>query len=232
MDHPWWFASGTDASCSRQQDVGIHHQEHTRGIDSMQNELDECYISVDVETAGPDPHNYALLSIGACLADDIEKSFYVELRPTTMNATQEALAISGLSLETLAETGLSPKEAMRRFEDWLQDIACPGRQPIFVAFNAVFDWMFVNTYFHRYLGRNPFGHAGLDMKAFFMGLTGSHWRETAMRLVASRFDCEIELVHNALQDAQDQARLFQAMLRGADAYRAPQTGQNKTEEET
>ncbi|HEY71439.1 MAG TPA: 3'-5' exonuclease [Anaerolineae bacterium] len=190
----------------------------------MQNEHEECYISVDVETAGPDPHNYALLSIGACLVADPEKGFYVELRPTTMNATQEALAISGFSLETLAETGLSPNEAMRRFENWLQETACPGRQPVFVAFNAVFDWMFVNTYFHRYLSRNPFGHAGLDMKAFFMGLTGDHWSETAMHLVADRFGCEIELVHNALRDAQDQARLFQAMLRSAAAFRAPQTG--------
>jgi ribonuclease T len=198
----------------------------------MQNVYEECYISVDVETAGPDPHNYALLSIGACLVADPEKSFYVELQPTTMNATQEALAISGLSLETLAETGLSPNEAMQRFEVWLQEIACPGRQPVFVAFNAVFDWMFVNTYFHRYLGRNPFGHAGLDMKAFFMGLTGNRWFETAMGHVASHFGCGLELSHNALQDARDQARLFQAMLRGSDAFRAPQTGQNKTKEET
>jgi ribonuclease T len=198
----------------------------------MHIEYEECYISVDVETAGPDPHNYALLSIGACLVADPEQSFYVELRPTTMNATQEALAISGFSLETLAETGLSPSEAMQRFDDWLQAIVCPGKPPIFVAFNAVFDWMFINTYFHRYLGRNPFGHAGLDMKAFFMGLTGNHWSETAMRLVASRFECEIELVHNALQDAQDQASLFQAMLRGAEAFRAPQTGHIKNQEET
>ena len=27
--------------------------------------------------------------------------------------------------------------------------------------------MFVNDYFHRFLGRNPFGHAALDLKAFF-----------------------------------------------------------------
>ena len=198
----------------------------------MHFHYEECYISVDVETAGPDPHNYALLSIGACLVADPEQSFYVELRPTTMNATQEALAISRLSLKTLAETGLPPSEAMQRFEDWLQEIVCPGEQPVFVAFNAVFDWMFINTYFHRYLGHNPFGHAGLDMKAFFMGHTGSRWKDTAMRLVASHYGCEIELVHNALQDAQDQARLFQVMLRETKASRALQTGHTKTKEET
>jgi hypothetical protein len=41
--------------------------------------------------------------------------------------------------------------------------------------------MFVNSYFHRFLGRNPFGHAALDMKAFFMGLTGVKWSETALQ---------------------------------------------------
>jgi hypothetical protein len=30
---------------------------------------------------------------------------------------------------------------------------------IFVAFNAPFDWMYINEYFQRYLGENPFGHS-------------------------------------------------------------------------
>jgi len=184
-------------------------------MDGMRVVREECFISVDVETAGPDPGDYALLSIGACLVTDPEQRFYVELQPTTMNTTEEALAVSGLSLEALASGGVPPADAMQRFEAWLNGIDHPAKPPVFVAFNAPFDWMFVNSYFHRFLGRNPFGHAALDMKAFFMGLTGVKWSETGMQQAVRRYDCEINLTHHALQDAVDQAHLFQRMLREA-----------------
>jgi DNA polymerase III epsilon subunit-like protein len=177
----------------------------------------EGYVSVDVETAGPNPSQYSLLSIGACLVSNPQRTFYVELQPVNDNFTPEALSVSRLSLEELAERGLPPVEAMARFEAWLAAQVPPDRQPVFVAFNAPFDWMFVNDYFHRFLGRNPFGHAALDMKAFYMGLTGVHWSETTMRYVAARYLGNRKLTHHALRDAQDQAELFQRMLAEAAA---------------
>lgn len=173
----------------------------------------QAYISVDVETAGPNPSRYALLSIGACPVLDANRGFYVELKPTSMDATLDALAISRLSLEVLKETGLEPAEAMTRFAGWLEEIVPSAKRPVFVAFNAPFDWMFVNDYFHRFLGHNPFGHTALDIKAFYMGLSGSRWSETAMRHVSTHYASKRTLTHHALQDAQDQAHLFQAMLR-------------------
>lgn len=172
----------------------------------------EAFVSVDVETAGPNPSQYSLLSIGACLVLDPQRGFYVELQPVNDAATPEALAISGLSLEQLAQRGLPPAEALARFEAWLAAEIPPGQQPVFVGFNAPFDWMFVNDYFHRFLGRNPFGHAALDLKAFYMGLTGVPWSETAMRHIAARYLSGRQLSHNALRDAQDQAELFRRML--------------------
>jgi DNA polymerase III epsilon subunit-like protein len=172
----------------------------------------EAHVSVDVEAAGPNPSQYSLLSIGACLVADPQRAFYVELQPVNDNATPEALAVSRLSLEQLAERGLPPAEAMARFEAWLAAEIPPDRQPIFVAFNAPFDWMFVNDYFHRFLGRNPFGHAALDLKALYMGLAGVHWSETTMQHVSARYLSGRHLAHHALRDAQDQAELFQAML--------------------
>jgi len=177
----------------------------------------EAYVSVDVETAGPNPSQYSLLSIGACLVADPQRTFYVELQPVNDNATPEALEVSRLSLKELAKRGLPPAEAMARFEAWLAAEIPTGQQPIFVAFNAPFDWMFVNDYFHRFLGRNPFGHAALDLKAFYMGLTGVHWSETTMRYVAARYLSDRQLMHHALRDAQDQAELFQKMLAEAAA---------------
>ena len=179
----------------------------------------EAYVSVDIETAGPDPCEYSMLSIGACLVADPERTFYVELQPVNDNAIAEALAVCGLSLEELAERGLPPAEAMARFENWLAEV-CGDQQPIFVAFNAPFDWMFVSDYFHRFLGRNPFGHAALDVKAFYMGLTGARWSETGMRHVAPRYLDGRQLTHHALRDAQDQAELFRRMM--AEAEKKPQ----------
>ena len=172
----------------------------------------EAFVSVDVETAGPNPAQYSLLSIGACLVADPQRTFYVELRPLNDNATPDALAISGLSLADLAEHGLPPAEAMARFQAWLADQIPPDQRPVFVAFNAPFDWMFVNDYFHRFLGHNPFGHSALDVKSFYMGLSGASWSETAMRHVSARYLEGRQLTHNALADAQDQAEIFKAML--------------------
>jgi len=120
-------------------------------------DLEECFISVDVETGGATPADYALLSIGACLVDDPETTFYVELKPEAKRSTQEALEVSKLSLDILATMGEPPAEAMQRFADWVVDVVPEGGRAVFVGFNAPFDWMFVADYFERYTGRNPFG---------------------------------------------------------------------------
>jgi len=175
----------------------------------------KAYISVDIETAGPNPSQYSMLSIGACMVCDPKRTFYVEVKPVNGNFLPSALSISGLSMEKLAEQGLAPAEAMARFETWTKEQAPEGQRPIFVAFNAPFDWMFVNDYFHRYIGHNPFGHNALDLKAFYMGMTGVSWEETAMRHVSGRYSDTRKLTHHALQDAVDQAGLFRNMLREA-----------------
>ncbi len=175
-------------------------------------EAGETYISVDIETAGPNPTNYSLLSIGACVVGDPQRSFYVELQPINMHAVAEAMQVNQLSLERLAKDGVPPAEAMTRFEAWLKAVTPPDQRPIFVAFNAPFDWMFVNDYFHRYLGRNPFGHSAVDVKSYYMGLRRVRWSETSMRKLAPGYRPDQPLTHHALQDAQDQAELFRRML--------------------
>ena len=172
----------------------------------------EFYVSVDVETAGPNPADYSLLSIGACAVDDPGQTFYVELQPVNQKAAPQALAISRLSMEHLAAHGAEPPEAMARLEAWLQETAPQGAIPICVAFNAAFDWMFICDYFHRYLGRNPFGHSAIDIKSYYMGQAGVAWAETAMNYLAPVYLQGRRLTHNALEDAQEQAILFRKLL--------------------
>jgi DNA polymerase III epsilon subunit-like protein len=182
-------------------------------------ERPETYISVDVETSGPTPHEYAMISIGACLVDDPQSGFYAELKPTTDAALESSLAVSGLSMEKLARDGLTPKDAMRQFEDWIELVTPRGHVPIMVAFNAVFDWMFVDTYFHRFLGRNPFGHSALDIKAYYLGFAGGTWAGTSMRVLSPLYLGGQHLTHNALGDARDQADIFRQVQADAAARR-------------
>ncbi|MFN7036360.1 MAG: 3'-5' exoribonuclease domain-containing protein [Bellilinea sp.] len=171
-----------------------------------------AYISVDVETAGPTPDQFALLSIGACTVLQPRQTFYVEIQPDRDAIDPQALAVHDLEMETLRKNGLPPEQALLNFETWVHQVVPPPHKPIFVAFNAPFDWMFVHTYFIRYLGRNPFGHQALDIKAFYMGLSGQPWEKTSGSRLHRLFRQADGLTHNALQDALDQAILFENML--------------------
>ncbi|GAA3639778.1 hypothetical protein GCM10022200_24080 [Microbacterium awajiense] len=168
----------------------------------------ETLISVDVETAGPNPAEYSMLSIGACLVDEPDTGFYIELKPLTDNAREESLAVSGLTMEQLSVEGVAPDAAMAEFDAWVHAVTPDGAIPILVAFNAVFDWMFLDHYFRRFLARNPFGHSALDIKAYAMGAAGGSWGETSMRVLSPLYLDGRHLSHNALGDARDQAELF------------------------
>jgi DNA polymerase III epsilon subunit-like protein len=172
----------------------------------------EAYIVIDIEASGPNPSQYSMLSIGACTVSEPRHTFYVEIQPDKDAFTEDAMAVSGLSMEQLAAEGLPPARAMQEFAAWLDGAVPKGVQPVFAAFNAPFDWMFVNDYFHRYLGYNPFGHAALDIKAYYMGLHGVAWGETTLRKVSHRHTGQRELTHHALSDAIDTAEILEAML--------------------
>jgi DNA polymerase III epsilon subunit-like protein len=172
----------------------------------------DAYICVDVETAGPIPGDFSMLSIGACTLFQPQSTFYIEIKPINQNTIVEAASIHKLSLERLMVEGIDPLEAMTRFEEWLVNEAAPHQQPLFVAFNAAFDWMFVDYYFYHYLGHNPFGHTAIDIKAFYMGMARVRWSQTAWRFISPKYITENHLTHHALQDALDQAELFKKML--------------------
>lgn len=172
----------------------------------------EVFISVDIEASGPIPAEYSLLSIGACDAYRPENSFSCLVKPTSENAVPEALAVTGFSLEKLHEEGEAPHEAMARFARWVADCSGSGT-PVFVGLNAAFDWSFINYYFIRYHGSNPFGIAPLDIKALFMGTRGCSWEETRSSNMKTVTGALTVGTHDALADARFQAELFR-LIRG------------------
>lgn len=175
----------------------------------------ELYISVDVETSGAIPGKYSMLSLGACVVGTPERGFYVELRPITSDFDPEAMKVSRLDMEKLKTDGKPAGEAMADFRDWIKSES-KGKKPVFVGFNACFDWQFVNWYTHTYLGQNPFGFAGIDIKAYYMGMTGLPWSKTTSRQLRPEFQPDTPQTHNALEDARAQASIFKKMLNRKD----------------
>lgn len=168
----------------------------------------EIFVSVDVETSGPIPGVYSLLTIGACAVDAPERTFACRLKPIGDGADPKAMAVTGLSLDELRRSGLEASDAMTSFAEWLSGLTSDGGKLVFVGLNAPFDWSFVNYYFHRFAGKNPFGFAALDIKAFYMGVTGCRWGETKSSAMAARLRPTGSGTHDALQDALYQAELF------------------------
>lgn len=175
----------------------------------------EVLVSVDIEASGPSPSTGSLLSIGACLVTDPAKGIYLELKPLPDRPWVEAAAqVHGLDRQKLERDGLEPEVGMGRFEAWLSEACGSDRRPVFVGFNAPFDWMFVADYFWRYLGRNPFGISGLDLKAYYMARAGVQlWAETTRTHIDQWLDLEPDHNHHALDDARGQATIARALLK-------------------
>ncbi len=172
----------------------------------------ETYISVDVEASGPIPGEFSLLSIGACVVGWPNQSFYAELKPLNRNFIPRAMEVNGLSLEKLAKSGENPVAALARFESWIKSV-CRETRPVFVGFNATFDWSFAHWYFMKFLGTDPFGISGLDIKAYFMGKHQVLWQETNKKKVRALYPAQTAHTHNALDDAKEQAEIFAGMVK-------------------
>lgn len=171
----------------------------------------ERYFSVDIESSGPIPGRYSMLSLGACAVDAPSESFYAEFKPISKDFVPDAMRVSGFDLDQLEIDGRDPAEAMLAFMNWVE-AAADGSKPVFVGFNATYDWQFVNWYFETFCGRNPFGFGGVDIKSYFMGLTGSPWAASTSSKLPPEFQPDVPQTHNALDDAKAQASMFAKMV--------------------
>lgn len=181
----------------------------------------ETYVSVDVETGGPVAGVHALLSLGACVVGAAGRTFYAELQPREgTTSVQAALDVAGLDPGRLAVSGTDPDRAARDFARWVSEQAGQAR-PVFVAFNAPFDWPFVVRFFHDAGVENPFGFTALDTKAFYMGLHGTTWNETRSSQLLPPYAVRPDREHHALSDAVAQAESFSRMLAHARSLHHP-----------
>src|SRR5438094_9543400 len=64
------------------------------------------------------------------------------------------------------------KDTFERFAAWLKQWTDKGEHVSFVSDNVAYDWQFINYYFWKHLGHNPFGHSGRRIGDFAAGLVG------------------------------------------------------------
>ena len=124
-------------------------------MDAQKSE--DFYIVVDVETSGPTPEQYALLSIGACTISDPRQTFYIELQPDVDDALEEAMRINKLSLDDLRKTGLPPYEALAQFSGWINEVLPQNRKPVFTALMPLLIGCSLIITFSNTLAQTPLG---------------------------------------------------------------------------
>jgi len=179
--------------------------------------MTEIYISTDVETDGPIPGPHSMLSLGSAAYTADKKmisTFSVNLAclagatadPKTAAwwATQPAAwAVCRQDIE-------DPAIAMPRYVAWIKSL--PGK-PVFVAYPAGFDFLFVYWYLIRFAGESPFSHSALDMKSFAMALMKTDYRDSTKRNMPRHWFDPMPHTHVALDDAIEQGALFCNMLK-------------------
>lgn len=160
------------------------------------------YIMVDIESDGPIPGDFSMISFGAVLVDDkLDKTFYGKLKPISDKFISEALAVSGHSREEVL-TFDDPKKVMDDFANWIKEIS--KDRPIFISDNNGFDWMFICWYFHHFTGANPFGFSSQNLGSLYKGVekdtfkTFKHLRKT-------------KHTHNPVDDAKGNAEALLIM---------------------
>ena len=103
-----------------------------------------------------------------------------------------------------------PAEVMPAYVAWLKGL--PGK-PVFVAYPAAYDFLFVYWYLLRFAGESPFSHSALDIKTYAMALLRCDYRNASKRnMPKAWFDEGLPHTHQALDDAIEQGALFCNML--------------------
>ncbi|HEY0758943.1 MAG TPA: 3'-5' exoribonuclease [Acidisarcina sp.] len=195
----------------------------------------DIYISADVETDGPIPGPFSLLSFALVYAGKFDGSsflrpeagtpltFYRELKPISDDFQPEALGVNGLDRERLIIEGESPDRAMDQATQWIRDLAGSDR-PVLVAYPLSFDWAWLYWYFVRFAKEgSPFSHSQcFDLKTAFAIKAKLPIAESGRSNLLPWLQSKREHKHHALDDALEQAEIFANLFEwsGFDGSRA------------
>src|SRR5438034_141515 len=168
----------------------------------------EIYVSTDVETDGPIPGPHSMLSFASAAyrADKKLLATFEANLETLPGASGDPKTMDWWRTQpeawTVARTNLrDPAEALPAYVRWLK--ALPGT-PVFVAYPAGFDFLFVYWYLIRFAGESPFSFSALDMKTYAMALLKQEYRQSVKRNMPRHWFDRLPHTHCALDDALEQ----------------------------
>lgn len=181
----------------------------------------DLYISADVETDGPIPGPYSMLSFALVAIGvfdgqrlhrfslDSTQCFYRELKPISENFQEDALRVNRLDRERLVSTGDPPQVAMQAARQWVVELS-HDLQPVLVAYPLAFDWAWLYWYFTKYCtDGSPFGYSScIDIKTMIAVKRHCRLGEANRDHLPSAIIPLRPRTHNALDDAKEQAELF------------------------
>lgn len=127
------------------------------------------YIVVDVESDGGLLGHHSMVCFGAVLVDKegkLDKTFYGKLKPISNHYNPEALGVSGFTRAEHLEFD-NPEDVMWDFHDWLEKYSVG--KPILISDNNGYDASWINWYFLKYTGINPFGWSSRRIGDMFCG---------------------------------------------------------------
>ena len=162
------------------------------------------YISVDIESDGEYPPDYSMVCFGAVVVDNqLNKTFFGKVQPISTLWKPDALAISGISREEHLSFP-HPQKVMSDFAKWLTSVSIG--KPTFISDNPAFDWQFLNYYFHKYYGSNPFGFSGRRIGDIYCGLM----KDAGVNAEWKKRYRETKHTHNPVADAMGNAEAILA----------------------
>ncbi len=180
----------------------------------------DIYFSADVETDGPIPGPFSMLSFAMVCAGrfdgnhfehpiDFDKTFYRELKPISDSFEAEALRVNGLDRSRLCREGLSPAVAMAEASRWVRDVSGTD-QPVLVSYPLSFDWSWLYWYFVRFVPEgSPFAHSRcFDIKTAFAVKARLPISDSGRSQLLPSLRSRKAHTHNALDDAIEQAEIF------------------------
>lgn len=195
----------------------------------------DVYFSADVETDGPIPGPYSMLSLAIVYAGTYDGAnfrspplynqfLYKELKPISEQFEHEALAVNGLNRSLLIQSGEDPSTALTSVAEWVRNIAGTGN-PVLVGYPLVFDWTWLYWYFVRFSHTgSPFDYSrGFDVKTAVAVKTGRTLSSSGRSKLPDPVRSQRTHTHHALDDAIEQAEIFANVfnMRGTSAsYRA------------
>ena len=190
------------------------------GQSEYRNSKVDAYFSADVETDGPIPGPFSILSFAIVYAgsfdgqhfqrpDNYEKTLYKELKPISQNFEPEALQVNGLDRTRLCLEGESPEKALTEACRWVKGLA-GAFQPVLVAYPLSFDWSWLYWYFIRFSSEgSPFAYSRcFDIKTAVAVKAGIPISEAGRSRVDPSLRSRHPHTHHAVDDAIAQAEIF------------------------